>query len=91
LAYCEREESRRDDPPDPATSEIASWREQRRAVVLKSVRDASEPSRIYWLMNGLATVIACYGLLANSSAVVIGSMVVAMLLGPISGVALGPE
>jgi uncharacterized membrane protein len=42
-------------------------------------------------MNGLATVIACYGLLANSSAVVIGSMVVAMLLGPISGVALGPE
>ena len=40
-------------------------------------------------MNGLATVIACYGLFTNSSAVVIGSMVVAMLLGPISGVALG--
>ena len=40
-------------------------------------------------MNGLASVIASYGLLADSPAVVIGAMVVAMLLGPISGVALG--
>ena len=60
-----------------------------REAVLVSVKEASEPNRTYWLMNGLATVIACYGLFANSSAVVIGSMVVAMLLGPISGVALG--
>ena len=34
-------------------------------------------------------MIACYGLFANSAAVVIGAMVVSMLLGPISGVALG--
>jgi uncharacterized membrane protein len=40
-------------------------------------------------MNALATVIACYALFANSPAVVIGAMVVAMLLGPIGGVALG--
>src|SRR5665213_3087232 len=40
-------------------------------------------------MNALATVIACYSLFANSSAGVIGAMVVAMLLGPIAGVALG--
>jgi len=40
-------------------------------------------------MNALATVIAGYGLLSNSSAVVIGAMVVAMMLGPIAGVALG--
>lgn len=53
------------------------------------MREGSEPSGVYWLMNALATVIACYGLLANSPAVVIGAMVVAMLLGPISGVALG--
>jgi len=58
-------------------------------VVLKAVREGSEPSRVYWVMNALATVIACYGLLANSPAVVIGAMVVAMMLGPISGVALG--
>ncbi len=40
-------------------------------------------------MNALATVIACYGLFSNSAAVVIGAMVVAMLLGPIAGIALG--
>jgi len=43
----------------------------------------------YVFMNGLATVIACYGLFSNSPAVVIGAMIIAMLLGPISGVALG--
>jgi uncharacterized hydrophobic protein (TIGR00271 family) len=43
----------------------------------------------YVVMNGLATVIACYGLFSNSPAVVIGAMIIAMLLGPISGVALG--
>jgi uncharacterized hydrophobic protein (TIGR00271 family) len=62
---------------------------EHRARVLKSVREASAPSPVYWLMNGLATVIACYGLLANSPAVVIGAMVVAMLLNPLSGIALG--
>lgn len=42
----------------------------------------------YVVMNALATIIACYGLLADSSAVVIGAMIIAMLLGPISWVAL---
>lgn len=60
-----------------------------RATVLQSIREGGQPSRIYWLMNGLAAVIAAYGLLANSSAVVIGAMVVAMLLGPIAGISLG--
>ncbi len=58
-------------------------------AIFSAVREGSEPTGVYWLMNALATVIACYGLLANSPAVVIGAMVVAMLLGPISGVALG--
>ena len=42
----------------------------------------------YLFMNALAAVIASYGLLANSPAVVIGAMIVAVLLGPIMGVAL---
>jgi uncharacterized hydrophobic protein (TIGR00271 family) len=63
--------------------------DQPRDAVLKSVWENSRPSRVYWLMNALSTVIACYGLFADSAAVVIGAMVVAMLLGPISGVALG--
>jgi uncharacterized hydrophobic protein (TIGR00271 family) len=43
----------------------------------------------YLTMNALATLIACYGLLENSPAVVIGAMLIALLLDPISGVALG--
>lgn len=57
-------------------------------VIRGSIREFSQPNLTFWLMNALATIIACYGLLSNSSAVVIGAMVVAMLLGPISGVPL---
>src|SRR5258707_9174554 len=49
----------------------------------------SEFDGAYVIMNALATVVACYGLFANSPAVVIGAMLIAMLLGPISGVGLG--
>ncbi len=60
-----------------------------RDLIRDSIRESSRSSQTFWLMNGLATVIACYGLLSNSAAVVIGAMVVAMLLNPIAGVALG--
>ena len=40
------------------------------------------------VMNVLATIVACCGLLEDSAAVVIGAMIIAMLLGPISGVGL---
>ncbi|WP_374295212.1 DUF389 domain-containing protein [Acinetobacter sp.] len=46
------------------------------------------PTKTFFIMNALAAVIAAYGLLADSAAVVIGAMLVAMMLGPISGVAL---
>jgi uncharacterized hydrophobic protein (TIGR00271 family) len=39
----------------------------------------------YFLMNAAATLIAGYGLLADSVAVVIGAMLIAMLYGPILG------
>ena len=51
-----------------------------RDVIRDSIREFSRPNRTFWLMNALATVIACYGLLSNSAAVVIGAMVVALLL-----------
>jgi uncharacterized hydrophobic protein (TIGR00271 family) len=66
----------------------AEERELRRAAVRRSVAEASTFDLAYVLMNTLATVVACYGLLANSPAVVIGAMIIAMLLGPISGVGL---
>ena len=46
------------------------------------------PSKMYFVMNLLSAIIASYGLIANSAAVVIGAMLVAMMLGPITGVAL---
>ncbi|MGO2340633.1 MAG: DUF389 domain-containing protein [Psychrobacter sp.] len=46
------------------------------------------PSRMYFIMNILSAIIASYGLVTNSAAVVIGAMLVAMMLGPITGIAL---
>ena len=53
--------------------------------------DIAAASSFDWpfvVMNVLAAVVASYGLLLDSAAVVIGAMILAMLLGPISGVAL---
>ncbi len=46
------------------------------------------PSKMYFIMNTLSAIIASYGLITNSAAVVIGAMLVAMVLGPITGTAL---
>jgi uncharacterized hydrophobic protein (TIGR00271 family) len=60
-----------------------------RARVRANIDSNSEFDSAYVIMNFLATVVACYGLFANSPAVVIGAMIIAMLLGPIGGVSLG--
>ena len=57
-------------------------------AICQSIRENAVFSVPYVTMNALATVVACYGLLQNSTAVVIGAMIIAMLLGPISGMAL---
>ncbi len=54
-----------------------------------SLLSASEFSWDYVVMNGLAATLATYGLFANNSAVIIGAMIIAVLLGPISSLALG--
>ncbi|ALF60507.1 DUF389 domain-containing protein [Psychrobacter urativorans] len=53
-----------------------------------SIEANALPSKMYFVMNFLSAIIASYGLIANSVAVVIGAMLVAMMLGPITGVAL---
>lgn len=63
-------------------------RERHRAAVRSNVSGISSFDKAYVVMNVLATIVACYGLLADSAAVVIGAMVITMLLGPISGVGL---
>jgi uncharacterized hydrophobic protein (TIGR00271 family) len=60
-----------------------------RDKIRANINENSQFDSAYVIMNGLATVVACYGLFANSPAVVIGAMIIAMLLGPIAGVSLG--
>ncbi len=53
-----------------------------------SIEANALPSKMYFIMNILSAIIASYGLVTNSAAVVIGAMLVAMMLGPITGIAL---
>ncbi len=62
--------------------------EDTRTFQRQSIRDGAKLDFPYILMNVLSAVIASYGLLENSPAVVIGAMIIAMLLGPIAGTAL---
>jgi uncharacterized hydrophobic protein (TIGR00271 family) len=67
---------------DPHSS--SSWQD----TVRGNIRAGAELNTAFILMNILATTIASYGLFANSPAIIIGAMIVAMLMGPIAGVAL---
>ncbi|MGF6597569.1 putative hydrophobic protein (TIGR00271 family) [Paraburkholderia sp. GAS448] len=59
-----------------------------RQRVREDIYQAAVLSPAFLLMNGLATTIATCGLLQDSPAVIIGAMLIAMLLGPVMGVAL---
>jgi uncharacterized hydrophobic protein (TIGR00271 family) len=67
-----------------ATATQSQWQE----TVRDHIREDASFSNAQLLMNALAATIASYGLFANSPAVVIGAMLVAMLMGPIVGVSL---
>ena len=67
---------------------ITKSSEQHRTEVREAIRDGASFTTTFVAMNILATVIACYGLLVDSAAGIIGAMVVALLLGPIAGVGL---
>ena len=62
--------------------------QHQKEAICQSIRENAAFTAPFVTMNALATVVACYGLLQNSTAVVIGAMIIAMLLGPISGIAL---
>jgi uncharacterized hydrophobic protein (TIGR00271 family) len=56
--------------------------------IYAAIVDGSEPKLSFYILVILSTVIAAYGLIANSTAVVIGAMIVAPLMTPIIGIAL---
>ena len=61
---------------------------QEQETVRRKIHEGAALSIPYLVMNALAAVVASYGLLENSTAVVIGAMIIALLLGPITGIAL---
>jgi uncharacterized hydrophobic protein (TIGR00271 family) len=63
--------------------------QKERQWIYQSIEEISTSKWSFYVMVVLSTVIASYGLLANSVAVVIGAMLVAPLMGPIFGIALG--
>lgn len=63
--------------------------DKRKRAVLDEITVGSSPTPTYFVLLGLATLIAGFGLIANSPAVVIGAMLVSPLMTPMFGVAVG--
>jgi len=61
----------------------------RAEAVVEEITVGTEPHRRFYLLLIASTMIACFGLAANSPAVIIGAMLVSPLMMPIFGIALG--
>jgi uncharacterized hydrophobic protein (TIGR00271 family) len=57
--------------------------------VYKAIREGAQPKVDFFVMMGLSSAIATFGLLQNSAAVIIGAMLVAPLMAAIFGLSLG--
>ncbi|MEM9336510.1 MAG: DUF389 domain-containing protein [Patescibacteria group bacterium] len=60
-----------------------------KAALVRQLMENSTPDFDYFYLIGLSTLMATMGLLLNSGSIVIGSMLIAPLMYPILGVALG--
>ena len=72
----------------PAADSNLQTIETRRTEIRKSVTDGAALNGPYLAMNVAAAFIAGFGLMENSPAVIIGAMLIAMLFGPILGIAM---
>jgi len=61
---------------------------EQKQEIYQCISTGSEPKLSFYILVILSTIIATYGLIANSTAVVIGAMIVAPLMTPIVGIAL---
>ena len=60
-------------------------RPERYEAVLGEISEGSEPGLRFYVMMAISTMIASFGLITNSTAVIIGAMLVAPLMTPSSG------
>lgn len=72
-----------------AVAEIGSVSPQRHVEVLREIDEGSQPTATYYVLLGIAELIAGFALIIDSDATLIGANVVAPLMTPIFGVALG--
>ncbi|WP_345763568.1 DUF389 domain-containing protein [Diaminobutyricibacter sp. McL0608] len=70
--------------PDDVRNDVAAMRN---AVLFEGAERRRRLTR-FWLLLGLSSVIAASGVVANSSATVIGAMIVAPMMLPIQGISL---
>jgi uncharacterized hydrophobic protein (TIGR00271 family) len=72
-----------------AFRELGHVTRERRAAVLADVQQGSRPTATYYALLGISELIAGFALIIDSDATLIGANVVAPLMTPIFGVALG--
>lgn len=63
--------------------------EKDKVAVVRKLLSSSTPSFDFFYLTGLSVLMATFGLLADSPSIVIGSMLIAPLLYPILGIAMG--
>ena len=63
--------------------------EERRQQIVKEISIGSEPGFRFYALLSTASLIAAFGLISNSTAVIIGAMLVSPLMTPIIGITLG--
>jgi uncharacterized hydrophobic protein (TIGR00271 family) len=73
---------------DAIVGALPSLSVEDRLEVYKQVRRSSRPDVDFFIMIGLSAIIAGYGLLQDSSAVIIGGMLVAPLFSPILAISM---
>jgi uncharacterized hydrophobic protein (TIGR00271 family) len=80
-------------PSDPPPLQSDGWLRgldlEQQTECIEVIAQGATPGLAYYVLLILSTLIAGYGLLANSTATVIGAMLVAPLMGPILGLAMG--
>ena len=69
--------------------DLLSTSESRKKEVREDISIGSTPRTAYYLLLSISILIAAFGLVTNSAAVVIGAMLVSPLMTPIFGISLG--
>ena len=69
--------------------DLLSTSEDRKQEVRDDIAIGSTPRTAYYLLLSISVLIAAFGLVTNSAAVVIGAMLVSPLMTPIFGISLG--